>query len=85
DDGELIHFWVRDHGHGIPPGQEELIFDRFATARGQLRDRRAGTGLGLAIVSTIAAAHGGTAGAANAPDGGAYFSITIPLIRPRRA
>lgn len=85
DDGELIHFWVRDHGHGIPEGQEEIIFDRFATARGQLRDRRAGTGLGLAIVSTIAAAHGGSAAAANAPGGGAYFAITIPLIRPRKA
>ena len=83
DDGAHIHFWVRDHGNGIPEGQEELIFQRFATARGQLRDRRAGTGLGLAIVSTIAAAHGGTAGAANAPDGGAYFAITIPLIRPK--
>lgn len=83
DDGERIHFWVRDHGNGIPEGQEELIFQRFATARGQLRDRRAGTGLGLAIVSTIATAHGGTAGAANAPDGGAYFAITIPFIHPR--
>lgn len=89
-EGRRIHWWVRDHGRGIPAGQEELIFQRFATARGQLRDRRGGTGLGLAIVATIAAAHGGIAAAANAPGGGAYFCITVPFrtpetkARPRR-
>ena len=77
--GERIHWWVRDSGAGIPEGQESVIFQRFATARGQLRDRRGGTGLGLAIVASIAAGHDGIAGAANAPGGGAYFAITVPL------
>lgn len=81
-EGRRIHWWVRDHGRGIPAGQEEVIFQRFATARGQLRDRRGGTGLGLAIVSTIAAAHGGIAAATNAPGGGAYFCITVPFRTP---
>lgn len=73
-------WWVRDHGAGIPPGEEESIFERFHTARGQLRDGRGGTGLGLAIVSTIARAHGGRAFALNARGGGAAFGIVIPYI-----
>ena len=75
-------WWVRDSGPGIPPGEEESIFQRFHTARGQLRDGRGGTGLGLAIVSTIAKAHGGRAFAFNAEGGGAVFCIVVPLIAP---
>ncbi len=73
-------WWVRDRGAGIPPGEEESIFERFHTARGQLRDGRGGTGLGLAIVSTIARAHGGRAFAFNARGGGAAFCIVIPYL-----
>jgi two-component system OmpR family sensor kinase len=68
---------VRDHGHGLSEEDLVHVFDRFWQA-----DRaRVGTGagLGLAIVSSIAAEHGGTAGAANAPDGGAVFSIRLPV------
>lgn len=83
-------WWVRDHGAGIPVGEEESIFDRFHTARGQLRDGRGGTGLGLAIVSTIARAHGGRAFAYNATGGGATFCFVVPFVssdsdrRPRQ-
>ena len=75
-----ILWWVRDSGPGIPPGEEESIFERFHTARGQLRDGRGGTGLGLAIVSTIARAHGGRAFVYNARGGGAAFCIVVPFI-----
>ncbi|WP_010540724.1 sensor histidine kinase [Dietzia alimentaria] len=75
-------WWVRDHGAGIPAGEEESIFERFHTARGQLRDGRGGTGLGLAIVSTIARAHGGRAFAFNARGGGATFCIVVPFVNP---
>jgi signal transduction histidine kinase len=53
------------------------VFDRFWQA-----DRaRVGTGagLGLAIVSSIANEHGGRAAAANAADGGALFTLRLPL------
>ncbi|MCT1517051.1 sensor histidine kinase [Dietzia cercidiphylli] len=73
-------WWVRDSGPGIPPGEEETIFERFHTARGQLRDGRGGTGLGLAIVATIARAHGGRAFAFNAKGGGAAFCIVVPYV-----
>ena len=75
-------WWVRDRGAGIPPGEEESIFERFHTARGQLRDGRGGTGLGLAIVSSIARAHGGRAFAFNTSGGGASFCMVVPLVAP---
>jgi two-component system OmpR family sensor kinase len=73
-------WWVRDTGPGVPPGEEESIFERFHTARGQLRDGRGGTGLGLAIVATIARAHGGRAFVYNAKGGGAVFCIVVPFV-----
>jgi two-component system sensor histidine kinase MprB len=67
---------VRDHGPGFPDGDLEKVFDRFwraDEARG-----KPGSGLGLAIVQRVAEEHGGTARAANAPDGGAVVSLELP-------
>jgi DNA-binding response OmpR family regulator/anti-sigma regulatory factor (Ser/Thr protein kinase) len=52
-DGEA-RFWVRDHGPGISPEQQELVFERFR--KGQGRPRSEAAGLGLAIVKAIAEA-----------------------------
>jgi two-component system OmpR family sensor kinase len=71
---------IRDHGNGLDPGHLPHLFERFWQA-----DKArvgSGVGLGLAIVSSIAAEHGGTASAVNAVDGGAVFTIQLPLIRP---
>ena len=68
---------VRDHGGGLDDEAMAHVFDRFWQA-----DRaRVGTGagLGLAIVAGIAAEHGGEAKAANAPGGGALFTLRLPL------
>jgi two-component system OmpR family sensor kinase len=70
---------VRDHGRGIPDPSGEQIFERFwrqSESRG--RDS-GGAGLGLAIVAGVVAAHGGRARAANHPDGGAVFTIELPI------
>jgi two-component system, OmpR family, sensor kinase len=70
---------VRDHGPGLPPGDPNAVFERFwrdSESRG--RDD-GGAGLGLAIVAAIANAHGGTVEASNAPDGGATFTVRLPL------
>ena len=45
---------VADDGPGLPPGQEDRVFERFATF-----DGRGGSGLGLAIARAIAQAHEG--------------------------
>ena len=67
---------VADRGPGIPPGDEERIFERFH--RGAHAGVR-GVGLGLPISRAIAQAHGGRLVAANRPGGGAVFRLTLPL------
>jgi len=67
---------VADRGPGIPPGDEERIFERFH--RGAHAGVR-GVGLGLPIARAIAHAHGGRLVAANRPGGGAVFRLTLPI------
>ena len=71
---------VRDHGPGLADDALERAFDRFW----QADQARAGasTGLGLSIVAGVAAEHGGTVSAVNADDGGAVFTVRLPLAVP---
>ncbi len=71
DKGALI-YEVRDHGEGIPPGEETSIFDPFRTTRVR------GTGLGLAVAKRVVELHGGTIRAHNQSAGGALFRIRLP-------
>ena len=69
---------VRDHGSGIDEEDLPHVFDRFyrgANVRGQQ-----GSGLGLSIVRQVTEQHGGSVSAANAPDGGAVFTMHLPLV-----
>lgn len=65
---------VSDTGPGIPEERLEHIFERFVKAGDS-----AGTGLGLSIARDLVQAHGGTITAANRPDGGAVFTIRLPV------
>jgi two-component system sensor histidine kinase KdpD len=67
---------IADRGPGIPPGEEERIFERFYRADDGARAE--GAGLGLAICRGIARALGGRVQAQNREGGGASFSITLP-------
>ena len=67
-------FEVADEGGGLPPGEEQFVFEPFRTAS-RLTGR---TGLGLSIVRGIARAHDGEAGVVNRPGRGATFWIRIP-------
>jgi two-component system sensor histidine kinase HydH len=75
-DDDMLEIRVRDHGPGIPPGDEEKIFEPFHTTRVQ------GTGLGLAVSRRIAEAHGGSLTAGNAQGGGAVFTMRLALTAP---
>ncbi len=69
---------LADHGPGIPPGQEERIFEKFVRSHGA----EGGVGLGLAICRAIITAHGGRIWAENRPGGGAVFRFTLPVAEP---
>jgi two-component system, OmpR family, sensor kinase len=73
-----VRLRVRDHGPGLPTGDADALFERFWRAEGGRERGRAGAGLGLAIVAAIVDAHKGEVGAANVPDGGAVFSVSLP-------
>ena len=67
---------VADHGPGLPPGEEDRVFEKFF--RGEQIVAR-GAGLGLAICRGIVRAHGGRIWAQNLPGGGVAFLFTLPL------
>jgi two-component system sensor histidine kinase MtrB len=69
---------VRDHGPGLPEAAVPHVFDRFYKAD-TARARSEGSGLGLAIASENAQLHGGHIEAGNHPDGGAVFTVSLPL------
>jgi two-component system sensor histidine kinase HydH len=74
-DGDGVVLEVRDTGPGVTVGNLGTIFEPYFTTKAE------GSGLGLWIAQQIIAAHGGTIRAANAPGGGAVFSIHLPLRR----
>lgn len=69
---------VRDHGPGLPEAAIPHLYDRFYKAD-TARARSEGSGLGLAIAWENAQLHGGHIQAGNHPDGGAVFTVTLPL------
>ncbi|WP_431262599.1 DUF4118 domain-containing protein [Roseateles chitinivorans] len=72
---------VEDNGPGLPPGREEALFEKFT--RGHSESHLPGVGLGLAICRAIMQAHGGRIWAERAtPQGGARFSLALPLGEP---
>jgi PAS domain S-box-containing protein len=64
---------VQDNGTGIAAEKIESIFDPFITSKPE------GLGMGLSICRSIIERHGGKISAANNPDRGAKFSITLPV------
>ena len=73
--------WVRDTGPGIPPEDQDRIFQRFARTGGGRRGA-VGAGLGLAIVRAIAEAHHGKVELQSRPGVGATFAVVIPVDQP---
>ena len=66
-----------DNGPGIAPEHLSKVFDPFFTTKSVGK----GTGLGLSISYGIVEQHGGRLSCANGPDGGAVFTLHLPLLK----
>ncbi|MGW5938563.1 ATP-binding protein [Streptomyces celluloflavus] len=75
---ERLLIEISDSGPGIDPEVLPHVFDRFFKAD-SARARSEGSGLGLAIALENVRLHGGTVRAANATEGGAVFTVDLPL------
>jgi signal transduction histidine kinase len=74
-EGGSLALRVADSGPGIPEGTIEHLFEPFAT-----NGKKQGTGLGLVTVRNLIKAHGGEVRVeAKAPEGGAAFTVLLPL------
>ncbi len=71
--GDEVRLNVTDTGSGIPPEMLERLFTPFASSK------PTGTGLGLSISRRILTEHGGRISGGNRAEGGACFTIALPL------
>jgi two-component system sensor histidine kinase/response regulator len=80
-EGEVVRFWVRDSGEGIPPDLLPRVFDRFVAgpARGGETRGAHDTGLGLTFCKMAVEAHGGRIQVESEVGKGSTFSFTLPL------
>ncbi len=81
-DHDMTVLTVQDDGRGIPPGEEERIFERFYRVMGT---QSSGSGLGLSIVKEVAETAGGTAMAFRPAEGGLAIEVRLPAAPPEIA
>lgn len=72
---ETVTISINDDGPGVPEAERETIFDLFH----QSPTTEGGTGIGLSYVKELVGLHGGTIYEHNRPEGGACFTLTIPV------
>ena len=73
---------VQDSGPGVPPAMREAVFEPWRQTGDPVEREHGGAGLGLAVVREFAALHCGSAAVADAPGGGALFTVSLPLSAP---
>ena len=78
-DGSEALIVVTDDGPGMAPDELLRLFDRFHRGRAARESDAPGFGLGLAISKAVIESQGGHISAERASDGGAQFSIRLPL------
>jgi PAS domain S-box-containing protein len=79
-DEEWVHFRVRDTGVGIPPEEQERIFDPFQQVGRRLNKPQEGVGLGLAISRDLARAMSGDLTVQSTPGEGSVFTLRLPRL-----
>jgi len=76
---DQVRIEVRDNGPGIPPDQQQRIFEAFVRLT-QTGSATEGTGLGLAITSRLVELHGSKLGIESQPREGTSFYFSLPLV-----
>ena len=79
--GSMARVVVEDSGKGIPPGELELVFDRFSQASNN-QTGAGGTGLGLPLCREIVQVHGGRIWAENVSPSGTRMIFEVPFAGP---
>jgi two-component system sensor histidine kinase MtrB len=77
-DDAAVALTVQDHGIGLQPGEESLVFNRFWRADPARARTRGGTGLGLSIAVEDTTLHAGMLDAWGEPAFGSVFRLTLP-------
>ena len=77
--GETAILSVQDTGIGIPPEEQEKVFQRFFRSQEARSAGQGGSGLGLSIAKSIAEAHGGKLELESIPGEGSVFRVSLPL------
>lgn len=82
--GDEVQIDIHDNGIGIPPKEQERIFDRFYRGDNHMVIATAGTGLGLSIVSKLINMHQGRiwVQSSGIEGEGSTFSFTLPIYDP---
>ncbi|MDI6775276.1 MAG: ATP-binding protein [Verrucomicrobiota bacterium] len=78
-EGRYVSVVVEDNGPGIPPEEQERVFEPFYQVNRQDGPGAKGTGLGLAIVKNLAQINGGYVSLERAPGKGSRFSVALPI------
>jgi PAS domain S-box-containing protein len=80
--GDEIQVDIKDNGVGIPPKEQERIFDRFYRGENHMVIATAGTGLGLSIVAKLINMHHGRiwVQSSGVEGEGSTFSFTLPVL-----
>lgn len=77
--GDHVRFAVHDSGPGIPPEEQERVWERFYKVDKARTPGESGSGLGLAIVRELVEAMGGAVGLQSQAGRGSTFWFTLPL------
>ena len=79
DGADHLRISVTDHGPGIDPAKQQIIFEKFRQVDASVTRTHSGSGLGLAISKELTALLNGSIGVRSTPGEGATFWIIVPL------
>ena len=76
--GNMISFWVKDNGPGIPPEEREKTFEKFYQIEKYFTGNVFGVGLGLSLVKMLVESHGGKISVESELGISSTFQLTLP-------